>query len=309
MANAVGTRVQALQLKETTYGVTPASPAMKVLRLKGMTPELKRTSLQSEELRQDRAIVDYRLGNYSVGGDLDSELLYSDHDDFFEALLAGTWTAEASGTPNTLICGVIKRSFVMEFGHLDIAQYRLFNGVTINSWDLEVKNNAIVSSKWGLMGQTMTVSGSTAAGSVVAASTNSPMDSFSGTIKEGGSTIAYVTSISLSIKANDDLAPVLGNKLSIDHFPGRFDCSGKFTAYFTDASLITKFLNETNSSLEFTLLGFPATKTLNFKLPNIKYTGAQIPISNEKGLILTMPFQAIYDSGTTTTLKMTRSNP
>src|ERR1019366_3641603 len=174
MANAVGSRVQTLWIAEATYGTVPATPAMNFARLKGFTPELKRTNLQSEELRQDRAIVDFRLGNHSVSGDFDSELIYGDFDHWWEAIMGGTWTTEATPTPNTLINGVVKRSFVFEVGHLDVSQYRLFTGVMFNTLDLEVKNNAIVSQKWGIMGREMTVSGTTAATTTVSASTNSP---------------------------------------------------------------------------------------------------------------------------------------
>lgn len=311
MSNATGSRVQLLRIAEVTYAVTPATPAMTATRITGHTLDVKRAQLQSGEIRSDGQIADFRLGNYNVEGDINSELIYGDFDDMFACLLKGAWTTEASGTPNTLVEAVTKQSFSFESGNLDIANiYRMFTGVYVDSLQLDVQPGKIVSCKWGMKGSTMTQTTSTGAGSVVAASTNSPMDSFTGTISEGGSSIAYVSGLKLDIKNDDSDGPVVGSKFSIDFFPGRLSVSGTLSAYVPSGVLLAKYLNETNSSLSFVLSGLPNTKTLTFLLPKIRYTSGTLPLSNEKAQIQTLGFQALLDvGGTGETIKLTRSNP
>ena len=83
-----------------------------------------------------------------------------------------------------------------------------------------------------------------------ASTTNSPFDSYSGTITDGGSGISIVTSIDFS------LAPILwlptfvvgaDNAQSLEF--GSAVVEGTMTVYYEDETLINKFLNETESSI------------------------------------------------------------
>ena len=96
-------RHAAFYTPETDYGVTPTTPAFKPVRHTGMTLGVQRGSLQSEELRPDRQISDFRLGAISVAGDVKSELSFASFDDFLEAVLMGTWTPKALMTAATTI--------------------------------------------------------------------------------------------------------------------------------------------------------------------------------------------------------------
>ena len=78
------------------------------------------------------------------------------------------------------------------------------------------------------------------------------------------------------------------------------------TAYFENTTLLNKFINETESSLDFTI--GDGTNTLRFKCPRIKYTGGQPDVGGEGPVTLTMPFQALLDSTTSTNLRIIRSN-
>ncbi len=89
MAN--GSRHAMRYVAEATYGVTPATPAFKPIRHTSTTLGLSKESLQSEEIRADRQIADFRHGAYQVGGDANVELSYGSFDDLLEATLLGTW--------------------------------------------------------------------------------------------------------------------------------------------------------------------------------------------------------------------------
>lgn len=96
---------------ELTYSVTPATPALKRVRHTGTSLGTQRGSLQSEELRPDRQIADFRLGTIAVAGDITVELSYGSFDDMLEAVLMGTWTPKAAKTGTTLSAASADDSF------------------------------------------------------------------------------------------------------------------------------------------------------------------------------------------------------
>ena len=98
---------------ETTYGTTPATPALTKFRHKSCTLALAKSSVVSEEIRADRQIQDFRHGTKQVGGDIGAELCFAAFDAILEAALCGTWavaalvtyaaaTISASSTDNSL---------------------------------------------------------------------------------------------------------------------------------------------------------------------------------------------------------------
>lgn len=94
MAN--GSRHSMRYVAEATHGVTPATPVFKPIRHVSTTLGLSKESLQSEEIRDDRQIADFRHGAYQVGGDIGIELSYGSFDDLLQATLMGTWTPRAT---------------------------------------------------------------------------------------------------------------------------------------------------------------------------------------------------------------------
>lgn len=137
-------------------------------------------------------------------------------------------------------------------------------------------------------------------------STTEPFDSFTGVIKEGGSAIATVTGLDFVLANGLDPAHVLMNDETTQFINGRSDVTGTVTAYVSDASLINKFVNETATSLELEIED-PLGNKLNFLFPNVKYTAADFPVADEGPIMLSLPFQALYDTTELTNLKITRT--
>jgi hypothetical protein len=87
------------------FGTTPTTPVLKPIRHTGTTLGLSKDAIESEELRQDRQVANFRHGNKSVAGDVNVELSYGTFDDLIEATLAGTWATDV------LKAGTTRRSF------------------------------------------------------------------------------------------------------------------------------------------------------------------------------------------------------
>ena len=296
-------------IAESTYGTTPASdPAFVKVRHTGTTLGLTKDSFQSEELRADRQISDFRHGVKSVGGDVSIELSYGSFDELLEAVTLGTWAT------NVLKAGTTRRSFSFLRHFSDLASgdkpYHLFSGVEMNTLNLTIPASGMVTGSFGALGKGQTVlSDLTSLGTPTfgAATTTSPFDGFSGSIQEGGSAIGVVTEVSLTLENGLAERNVVGSDETLLPSIGRSNLTGNATVFFEDAVMLEKFLNETESSLQLTLLD-AAGNDYEILIPRIKYSGGQPDVSGQGAITLSMPFQALYDTTTGTNIQITRTD-
>lgn len=309
---ADGSRHSMRMVAEATYGTTPANPVFNYIRHTGTTLGLSKEALQSEEIRDDRQITDFRHGARQVGGDINFELSYGSFDVILEALLGGTWDADApSAGTDQLKAGTTRRSFTVEryFGDIQSADkpYHRFSGVEFNTLQLQVNANAMVTGTVGVVGKDLTTATAIVAGATYTdASTTSPLDSFTGTLNEAGTPIAVITEIQLNLDNGLDPRFVVGSKTTLRPSIGRSNISGQITAYFENSLLLDKFINETESDIEFNLPD-GAGNNLKIKLPRIKYNGGQPDVQGEGPITLSMPFQALLDDTTGTNIIIERT--
>jgi len=144
-------------------------------------------------------------------------------------------------------------------------------------------------------------------GAAAAANTNSPFDSFTGALIEGGVTIGYITGLSLKLarasQANFGILSATA-KTAQSITRGKFVLTGTLSAYFVDQALKRKFLNGLTSSIAFTL-GDGLSKSYTFNMGTVKYT-ANTRDRVENAMTETAEFKALYDTTDTSTLKITR---
>lgn len=299
---ASGARTELSYVKETTFGTTPSGPSMQLVPTTGNTLNKTKTQLQSNTIRSDRMIEDHRHGFNSVVGSIPVELAHGNHDDFLEwALFSDPWAA------NVLKAGTTEVSFSVEKRFTDVTRYHQFTGCEIARFSLSAVPDSMVTASFDILGKDMAVSGTSLDASPTAAADKDPFDSFSGSLQEGGSSIATLTAFEFTLENNLGAAQVLGATTTPDIFSGRSNLTGRITAYFEDDTLLSKFLDETESSLQI-VLSDPASNTLTIDVPRIKYTGGDVPVSGEGPILVTLPWQGLYDSSTElTNLKITRS--
>ena len=309
---ADGSRHSMRFILESTYGVTPATPAFDIVRHTGTTLGLSKEALQSEEIRDDRQIADFRHGARQVGGDISIELSYGSFDKILEALLGGTWATDtpALGT-DQLKAGTTRRSFTVEryFGDILTADkpFHRFTGVEFNTLQLQINANAMITGTIGVVGKDMVTDTVIVTGATYnPATTTSPLDSFTGTLNENGTPIAVITEIQLNLDNGLDPRFVVGSKTTLRPSIGRSNVSGQITAYFENSLLLEKFINETESDIEFNLPD-GAGNNLKVILPRIKYNGGQPDVQGEGPITLSMPFQALLDSTTNTNIIIERT--
>lgn len=278
---------------EETHGVTPDNPAMKSLRHTSCNLNLTRDSFISEEKRPDRQVSDVRTGTDKIAGSIGLELSFGEFDSLLEACLAGTWTDDE------LTCGVKERSFTFERRFTDIGQYVRYRGCFLNKLSLSIKPNAMLSGSFDVIGLSGEVAATPLAASPAPSLTGRQFDSYTGTLKEGGQIIAVVTGIDLSLDNGIQPQFVLFRRDAPFVSWGRSTVTGTMTAFFESAALIGKFLDETPTNLEFSLIS-PDGDAYTIVLPNVRYTGAELPMDADGPISISMPFSAVLDktSGT-----------
>lgn len=299
-----GSRHSVAFVRESTFGVTPATPAFQNLRTTGFNLALSKNSSQSEELRQDRQIAHFKHGAESTAGESNFEFSATSFDDFLESALGGTWSS------NVLKAGVQRRSYTLEryFGDIDPAgkPWHRYTGCEINAFNLSVPTEGKVTGSFAFMGKDMTVNNAIISGATYTASTTTEViDSFTGTVDEGGVTNGVATEITLALQNGLAAKPAIGSKTTLKHSIRRSNLTGQITVYFENSTLLEKFINEESSSLEFTLNDGVGNSYI-FLLPKIKYTGAPLNVGGQGSITLPMPFQALYDSAEGTNIKITR---
>lgn len=287
-------------VKETTMGTTPTNPTMKSIRHTSCSLGLTKESFQSNELRSDRQISDLRHGVKKVEGDIGFELSYGAFDDLLAAAFFSNWSGYS------LKAGVTYQPFTMERRFTDIQQYQVFTGVLIDSLSLNIVPNGMVTGTFGLVGMGTSISTTTLSANPTAAATNSPFDGFGGTLKEGGNVIAVISAITLDLQNSLDPFFALGSDEAVDITAGRCQVTGTVTAAFENTTLLNKFVNEVESSLEVELSD-PQDNKFTIILPRIKYSGGDIPAQNEGRVVMNMPFTALLDSDTKTNIQIDRN--
>jgi hypothetical protein len=302
MPFAQNSRSSLSYITEVTFGTTPVG---NFLNLPFSTHSLNMTKdrVSGNDIQADRMLRVDRHGNKQVGGDVVVDLRDAVFDAFLESAMMNTWSTDV------IKIGTTPKYFSIEDYAADIDQARVFTGCTVSSMAVSLAPNQMVTTTFTIVGKDMTVSANQK--TQTASATTAPFDSYSGDISIGNvgspSAIAIVTGLDFTL--NNSFAPtfVIGDNAAPSLEYGRAEVEGTLTAYFEDAALLNRFVNETETALVVSV-GDPSGNTLTFDFPKIKINSADIPVDGPTGSrVISMSFIALYDSTEATNLKITRA--
>lgn len=300
MTVAGGSLARLAYIAEVTYGTTPATPAFQVVNPTSHSIGLEKETFQSETIRSDRQIANLRHGVRSVSGDIGVEFRDASLDDLLQAVMMGTWTADV------LKSGTTRRSFTIERYSPEIPRYRRATGCEFNSFSLECPATGIVKASFGVIGSNDSGAGTAISGATYTSDPNDlPMDTTSGSITIDGVSATNISSIKLTLENGIQNNTVVGETTKLRGAAGRSNVTGELTAFYDSDTLLDAFDTEAEVNIVFTLTDGTATYT--FTLPKVKFTGGKPEVGGEREIMITMPFQAIYDSGESTQLKIERA--
>jgi len=303
MAIANGAQHSLHFIAESTYGTTPSTPTWTPLPHTGTTLALSKDGIESEKLRGDRQVEDFRHGNKSVSGDVSAELEYGAFDDILEAVMCGTWTT------NVLKTGTTRRSFTLERKFADLAtpEFHRYTGCEFNTMSMSISPNAMVSTTFGVVGKDLALDTAEVASSTYSADIgNTPFDSFTGSINEGGSSIATVTALDISIENGLEPLFLVGSDTTSRPSIGKSRVTGSLTTYFDSKALYEKFLDETESDIVCTLTDLNGNDYI-IDLTKVKFNSGQPDVSGEGAVTVSMDFVALYSSADASQLVITRT--
>lgn len=301
MAYASGAQHGVFYQQETAVGVVPASPATIELPITGCGLELDKARIESARVRSDRMTTDVRAGNQEIKGAINFEFCYGAFDELLAGAFHETWNT------NVLKAGCeAAKTFLIERAFTDIGVYLRFLGNYMTKFSLSIKPKALVTGSFDVTGLSGTVESAAFDTTPTAASTNKGFDSFTGALSEGGSSIGIVTGLDLVLDNGDQALYALMSSAAKGVSSGRAKVSGTMTAFFENNTLLNKFVNGTASSISLTLTDAAGNDYI-ILVPNVSYTGGQVPSEGEGPITLTMPFDGIYDAVTGTNLQVTRT--
>lgn len=301
MAFAQGSRSSLSYIVESTFGTTPAGNFQN-LPFSTHSLNLTKDRVAGNDIQPDRMPRVDRHGNRQVGGDIVVDLRDTDYDDFLEAAMLNSWTADV------LKVGTTPKYFSIEDYAADIDQARLFTGCTVSSLAISLAPNQMVSTTFGMVGKNMTISAIEKTQD--AASGAAPFDAYSGDLAIGNvgnsSAVAIVTGLDFTL--TNSFAPtfVIGDDSAPSLEYGQAVVEGTLTAYFEDASLINRFLNEVESELVVSVDDPTGLNAYTFTFPKIKINSADVGVDGPTSRMINLSFVALYDATEGTNLKIER---
>jgi hypothetical protein len=313
MAINQGSRLRTAYIAETTWGTTPATPTFKNLRLNRNSLRGNKGTATSDEIRDDRNVVDEIVLSRSAGGSIEAEFSYGSFDDLIEACLMGTWTT------NVLKVGSTLRSFTIEetseVGSAN-PRYARFPGMMVDTWSLEAPAREKMMTTFGFLGKKedhatghTLITGATYTAvnteKIIPTSGSLVIGSFTGTAV----TLAAPKVLSFSLNVNNNLAerPVVDDEYSLQPRVGKCDVTGEITIYFEDKSHYEIVDRHDLGALSVTI-GFEANKKYTLLLPRLRYgDGERIGKSLNDDIKVRIPFRGTYDNTEATSLKITRA--
>lgn len=160
---------QILELtKETVNGTTP-SPFNRVrvpfteITLDGAATKEDSNSILDSRLAQKGAVT-----GVEYAGDLNSEWRFGVFDDLIAAAAFNNWQADTPVIDQDTLTfgGTTRQSFSILRGYTDINNYHTFRGVHVNTLNISIPEQGLVTIGFGLMGKGRTVASSLPAGTV-----------------------------------------------------------------------------------------------------------------------------------------------
>ena len=301
MAFAQGSRSRLAYGVESTFGT--AASTYTNLPFNTHSLNLTKDRVAGNEIQPDRMPRVDRHGNRQTAGDIVVDLRDADYDDLIESAMLSTFST------NVIKVGTTPKFLTFEDYASDIDQARLFTGCAVNTMAVSLAPNQMVTTTFGIVGKDMTI-GATEK-TAAAASGAAPFDSYSGDLAIGNvgasSAVAIVTGMDFTL--TNSFAPtfVIGDDSAPSLEYGMATVEGTLSAYFEDAALINRFLNETETELEVSVDDPTGTNAYTFLFPKIKINSADVGVDGPTSRIISMSFVALYDSTEQSNLTITRS--
>ena len=154
--------------KETVNGTTPSPFARSVIPFTEITLDAAATKEDSNSILDSRLAQKGAVTGVEYAGDLNSEWRFGVFDDLIAAAAFNNWQADTPVIDQDTLTfgGTTRQSFSVLRGYTDINNYHTFRGVHVNTVNISIPEQGLVTIGFGLMGKGRTVASSLPAGTV-----------------------------------------------------------------------------------------------------------------------------------------------
>lgn len=309
IVNSSETRVALI--KESTWNTTPpTTPVFLTARVTGESLNLVRGTVVSDEIRSDRNVADLIQVSGGARGGFNLEMSYGGTGSWLDAILESVMYNTFA--TNNLTNGISQQPMTIEktyeAGATDV--FVRHTGMVANTFNLEaVARQKVTASVDFLGGGGSTGSAILTGATYTAAPTGAIMQTSTGfaSLSMTGITSPKVMSVRLAVNNNLREQPVLASLYSAGIGSGRFEVTGSVEFYLENSSIIDLFLAGTATSLSFTI-GTVTAEKYTFNCPNIELENVQHSAGgNDADVMLRADFRALYNSGISGTMRITRA--
>jgi hypothetical protein len=209
--------------------------------------------------------------------------------------------------------GTVEDSFTIEVARLDLGKAQIFTGCVVNTLDLTVADEAIVTGTFTFEAANSTFQDSDlgtdqfiASATYTDATDHPVLDSLSvPEIRSAGSSFP-AKQITLNINNNVVARTELGKLGAQSMRQGEFNVTGSFDAYFEDFTEMQSYADNTTGAIWFALID-ANSRGYTFSLPTVKFSdaGADVTGSNTDTMV-SVTYQATLNDTEECTTRMQR---
>ena len=260
-------RIRLSAVKEVTLGVTPASPALQILRPVSESLNYNISNVSSAQLIEDRSQADLIQVGADASGDVNGELSFNSWKTMIESSLANPFVLGVATNGITMISMTVVKQY------LDLSGVQhIFKGMTVESFTLNISKQSLIKVDFKLMGTVFT-DVMPATPTFVPAATTESMNSSSNVTSimfDGVPMTSCVDSLTMTIKNNLRPRDCVGSMTHTDFTFGRCEITGDIDVYFQDTILYNKYKNGQAFSLDFTITD-AANNSYAINMPRVKF--------------------------------------
>jgi len=289
-----------------TGGANATGLTLKHIRYTGESINFNIENTKSAEITPSRVETDLIQTSAEASGDINAELSYGTFDDFIEAVMCGTWTADV------LENGTILRSFLVQkhFTDMDIQQYHNYNGMSLEGWDLKMEIGKIVESTFSFMGFGNTPTEGQIGGATIGDPTDTqPMNAVTNVQDFIVDSVPYggcINSLGLNLKNNIRAIQCLGSLAARDTKLGTLEVSGDMDLYFSDGSMYERFIQGLEFPFSFRLEDNDGN-SYSIAIPRAKFESAEVVSGGKNSdVMLSGKWRGLLDGTSGNVIEITR---
>lgn len=294
-------------IAESTFNTTPATPTFLPLRVTDAGIRPNKTTKEIQEIAAHRNVAANVNVSQSGSATYKFAMSYATFDDILAAALFSTWST------NVLKIGTTRTSFTFEETHNlnGSSSYHRLSGAMIDSFDLEFTAGDAVHGGFTTKGALLALATSAiASSSYTAANTKVPMATGAGmaSLSFAGLTTPLIKKISLSIKNSLRDRQTVDSLYTQAYGEGLCQVTGNVEMYFSSNAHLQAVLDHTaGATLSFTI-GTVTTEKYTFSMAGVTLLdGATQVGGTNNDVMISVPFQAVYDSSSATSITVTRA--